>query len=40
MTGVRDYSAGELKHNVVTLAKAANALRLPIIVTTDLHPTS
>src|SRR5215510_5803911 len=34
MTGVRDYSTGELKHNVVGLAKAATALRLPIIVTT------
>jgi nicotinamidase-related amidase len=34
MTGVRDYSTGELKHNVVALAKAANALNLPIIVTT------
>jgi nicotinamidase-related amidase len=34
MTGVRDYSTGELKHNVVGLAKAANALKLPIVVTT------
>ena len=34
MTGVRDYSTGELKHNVVALAKAAKALELPIIVTT------
>jgi hypothetical protein len=34
MTGVRDYSIAELKHNVVGLAKAANALRLPIVVTT------
>jgi nicotinamidase-related amidase len=34
MTGVRDYSTGELKHNVVALAKAARALSLPIIVTT------
>jgi nicotinamidase-related amidase len=33
MTGVRDYSTGELKHNVVALAKAARALRLPIVVT-------
>src|SRR6476661_7169712 len=33
MTGVRDYSTGELKHNVVGLAKAAKALKLPIIVT-------
>ena len=34
ITGVRDYSTGELKHNVVALAKAAKALKLPIIVTT------
>ncbi len=34
MTGVRDYSTGELKHNVVALAKAAKALKLPIILTT------
>jgi nicotinamidase-related amidase len=34
MTGVRDYSTGELKHNVVALAKAAKALKLPVIVTT------
>ena len=34
MTGVRDYSMGELKHNVIALAKAAKALNLPIIVTT------
>src|SRR5580700_5174134 len=34
MTGVRDYSTGELKHNVVALAKAAKTLRLPIVVTT------
>jgi nicotinamidase-related amidase len=34
MSGVRDYSTGELKHNVVALAKAAKALTLPIIVTT------
>src|ERR1700748_1778860 len=34
MTGVRDISTGELKHNVVALAKAAKALQLPIIVTT------
>ncbi|HYG13882.1 MAG TPA: isochorismatase family protein [Methylophilaceae bacterium] len=32
LTGVRDISTGELKHNVVALAKAAKALRLPIIV--------
>jgi nicotinamidase-related amidase len=34
MTGVRDMSAAELKHNVVGLARAARALELPIIVTT------
>ena len=34
LTGVRDYSTGELKHNVVALAKAAQALKLPIVVTT------
>jgi hypothetical protein len=31
---VRDYSTGELKHNVVGLARAAKALKLPIVVTT------
>jgi nicotinamidase-related amidase len=34
ITGVRDYSIAELKHNVLGLAKAANALKLPIVVTT------
>jgi nicotinamidase-related amidase len=34
MTGVRDYSIAELKHNVVALAKAAKALKLPIVLTT------
>jgi nicotinamidase-related amidase len=34
MTGVRDYSTGELKHNVVALANAAQALKLPIVATT------
>jgi len=34
MTGVRDYSIGELKHNVVALARAAKALKLPIVVAT------
>jgi nicotinamidase-related amidase len=34
MTGVRDYSTDELKHNVVALAKAARALKVPTIVTT------
>jgi hypothetical protein len=32
MTGVRDYSTGELKHNVVALSKAAKALKLPIVL--------
>ena len=31
MSGVRDYSIAELKHNVVGLAKAAKALKLPIV---------
>ncbi len=35
MTGVRDISIGELKHNVVALAKAAKALKLPIVVDDD-----
>jgi nicotinamidase-related amidase len=34
MTGVRDYSTGELKHNVVALARAAKAMKLPIVATT------
>jgi nicotinamidase-related amidase len=34
MTGVRDYSTGELKHNVIGLANAAKALKLPIVVKT------
>ena len=34
MSGVRDYSIATLKHNVVALAKAAKALKLPIVVTT------
>jgi nicotinamidase-related amidase len=34
MTGVRDYSTDELKHNVVALAKTAKVLKLPIVVTT------
>jgi hypothetical protein len=34
MTGLRDYSTGELKHNMVALAKAATVLKLSIIVTT------
>src|SRR6204780_3179357 len=34
MSGVRDISTGELKHNVIGLAKAAKLHNLPIIVTT------
>src|SRR5207245_5557360 len=34
MTGVRDYETGELKHNVVALAKAVKVLRIPTVVTT------
>ena len=34
MTGIRDYSIAELKHNVVGLAKAASILGLPIVTTT------
>ena len=34
MTGVRGISTGELKHNVIGLAKAAKLHNLPIIVTT------
>ncbi|HBP16360.1 MAG TPA: isochorismatase [Planctomycetes bacterium] len=34
MTGIRDYSVAELKHNVVGLARAAKALGLPMVATT------
>jgi nicotinamidase-related amidase len=34
MTGVRDISTGELKHDVVALGKAAKAQGLPIVLTT------
>jgi nicotinamidase-related amidase len=34
MSGVRDYSIAELKHNVVGLARAAKELKVPIVVTT------
>jgi nicotinamidase-related amidase len=34
MTGIRDYSIAELKHNVVGLARAARALGIPIVTTT------
>jgi nicotinamidase-related amidase len=33
-TGVRDIDTAELKHNIVGLAKAAQALHIPVIVTT------
>lgn len=39
MTGIRDYSIAELKHNVVGLAKAARLLNLPIITTTTSSET-
>jgi nicotinamidase-related amidase len=38
-TGVRDYETGELKHNVVALAKAAKALGLPIIACSTARDT-
>lgn len=34
LSGVRDITVGELKHNVVGLAKAAQVLGLPVIVAT------
>lgn len=34
MTGVRDITVAELKHNVVALAKAAQILGLPLVVAT------
>src|SRR5258708_32767761 len=33
-SGVRDIAVGELKHNVVALAKAARVFKLPLVVTT------
>ncbi|MEA1672817.1 isochorismatase family protein [Nitrospirillum sp. BR 11163] len=39
MTGVRDYETGELKHNVVALARAAKALSLPIVATSTARDT-
>src|SRR5258708_1552241 len=33
-SGVRDISVDELKHNVVALAKAAQVLSVPLVVTT------
>lgn len=39
MTGIRDYSIADLKHNIVGLAKAAKALGLPIVTTTTSSET-
>lgn len=39
MTGVRDYETGELKHNVVALARAARALNVPIVACTTARDT-
>jgi nicotinamidase-related amidase len=39
MTGIRDHSIAELKHNIVGLAKAARALDLPIVTTTTSSET-
>lgn len=39
MTGIRDYSIADLKHNIVGLAKAARALGLPIVTTTTSSET-
>ena len=40
MSGVRDYSIAELKHNVVGLARAAKALKVPIVATTTARDSS
>lgn len=34
LTGVRDVPLGELKHNVVAMARAATVLGIPLVVTT------
>lgn len=34
LSGVRDIPVGELKHNVVALARAATVLGIPLVVTT------
>lgn len=34
VSGIRDIPVGELKHNVVALARAATALGIPLVVTT------
>lgn len=39
MTGIRDHSIAELKHNIVGLAKEARALDLPIVTTTTSSET-
>ena len=39
MTGIRDYSIAELKHNIAGLAKAALALEIPIVTTTTSSET-
>ncbi len=39
MTGIRDYSIADLKHNIVGLAKASRALGLPIVTTTTSSET-
>ncbi|MFK7856742.1 MAG: isochorismatase family protein [Granulosicoccus sp.] len=39
MTGIRDYSIAELKHNIVGLAKAARVLDIPIVTTTTSSQT-
>ncbi|MGD1925146.1 MAG: isochorismatase family protein [Paracoccaceae bacterium] len=39
MTGVRDYSIADLKHNIVGLAKVAKVLDLPIVTTTTSSET-
>ncbi|BBF85486.1 nicotinamidase family protein YcaC [Aquitalea magnusonii] len=36
LSGVRDTTVGELKHNVVALAKAARTLGVPVIVTATM----
>jgi len=36
ISGVRDSSVGDLKHNVVALAKAARSLGVPVIVTATM----
>ncbi|PXX51154.1 isochorismatase family protein, partial [Aquitalea magnusonii] len=36
ISGVRDTTVGDLKHNVVALAKAARTLGVPVIVTATM----